>query len=443
MRPEGGGGPQGAPDRPPGGDVQGAGHAALAALPPEAVGPGAWDPGVPGAPLLGTEGPVPLPYPPSPVDRYHLRRAVLLGRRGWGRVHPNPLVGCVLVKDGQGVGEGWHREFGGPHAEVEALRAAGEGARGATAYVSLEPCGHHGKTPPCALALREAGVTRVVYGAADPGVGSGGARLLREGGVQVEGPFLSPAEARRENPAFFAAQEGRGWLALKLAVSLDGRIAAAPGERTQLTGPAASAWVHRLRAGFDGILVGGWTARVDDPLLTVRGNIEPRVPPVRVVVDPAAELSPRAALLAPNLPGRVLVVTAEDTPVDRTGPLEDAGAEIVRLPGAPGGVDPLEVRRALVARGLWSLLCEGGGRLASAFLQAGAVDRVHLLVVPRVLGPRGVPAFPQGDAGPTPGGAGSVTGGAAPGPADAWTPVGPPAPLGPDVLLTYDREGRG
>lgn len=358
-------------------------------------------------------------------DRVHLQRALLLARRGWGRVHPNPLVGCVLVKDGEVVGEGWHREFGGPHAEVEALRVAGAVARGATAYVSLEPCGHHGKTPPCALALREAGVSRVVYGAADPGVGGGGARLLREGGVQVVGPLLSPTEARRENPAFFAAQEGRGWLALKLALTLDGRIAAAPGERTQLTGAEASAWVHRLRAGFDGILVGGRTAQVDDPLLTVRGDIEPRVPPVRVVVDPSAKLSPRARLLAADLPGRVLVVVAADAPPERTGPLEEAGAGVVRVARAPGGVDPAEVRQALLAQGLWSLLCEGGGRLASAFLQAGAVDRMHLLLVPRTMGPAGVPGFPEGGTG---------------GPGADWVPVGAPALLGGDTLLTFDRE---
>jgi diaminohydroxyphosphoribosylaminopyrimidine deaminase / 5-amino-6-(5-phosphoribosylamino)uracil reductase len=385
-------------------------------------------PGIPGAPVPQRGGePTGSPPPGSAageVDLALLTRAVELGRRGWGRVHPNPLVGCVVVQKGSVVGEGWHREFGGSHAEVEALRAAGERARGATVYVSLEPCAHHGKTPPCTLALQQAGVRRLVYGAADPGAGAGGGAVLREWGMEVHGPCFPTLSAVRENPGFFARAEGRGHVTLKLALSLDGRIAAAPGERTSISGPEAAAWVLDLRAGFDGILVGAGTVRTDNPRLTARGEIVPRVPPARIVLDSAASLDPGSALLDPSDGARVVVVVAQGADRDRTRGLEERGGEVVEVESGPGGVSIPAALKALADRGLMNLLCEGGGRLASALATADRVDRLHLLMAPLLLGEAGVPAF-----------AGSVC----PAAARGWRPVAPPVPLGADVLLTYDR----
>lgn len=392
-------------------------------------------PGVPGGPFLPGAEPSPLPGGGPPGidgireagDHPFLVRALLLGRRGWGRVHPNPMVGCVLVRDGVVVGEGWHAEYGGPHAEAVALEAAGAAARGAVAYVSLEPCAHHGKTPPCADALHAAGVARVVYAAADPGPGRGGAERLRALGIPTEGPLLEPARARAENPGFHAGVEGRGWVVLKLAVSMDGRIAEAPGERTPISGPLAGGWVHRLRAGFDAILIGAATARTDDPLLTPRGDVLPRVPPARVVLDPRATLSPEAALFRGASGGAVLVLVGPDADSSRREALAEAGAAVVQVPAGEGGLELSAALDALRARGLHTLLCEGGGRLARSLLEAGRVDRIHLVVAPVLLGGGGVPAFPSG----TP---------ERFSPSGRWRRAGPPVAADDDVILTWDRE---
>jgi diaminohydroxyphosphoribosylaminopyrimidine deaminase / 5-amino-6-(5-phosphoribosylamino)uracil reductase len=361
-------------------------------------------------------------------DRIHMARAVELGRRGWGRVHPNPMVGCVITRDGRILGEGWHREFGGLHAERDALRSAeeaGEEAAGATAYVSLEPCRHFGKTAPCTVALREAGIRRVVFGAEDPGARSGGgAADLARSGLEVVGPLLTPAEARRENPAFFHRESRRPWTALKLALSLDGGIATAPGERTAVSGPEAAEEVHRLRAGFDALLVGAGTGRVDDPLLTVRGPVEPRVPPARVVVDGRGTLAPRARLLREGK-GEVHVITTDEAPGEWRRAMEGAGATVHVVPGEGGRVDLPAAMEALRDRGVTALLCEGGGVLGSALLSAGLVDRLHLVVAPRFLGGGGVPAFPRVD--PMGGG--------------RWVPTGEPRLVGADHWLVFDREG--
>ncbi|MDX1566290.1 MAG: bifunctional diaminohydroxyphosphoribosylaminopyrimidine deaminase/5-amino-6-(5-phosphoribosylamino)uracil reductase RibD [Longimicrobiales bacterium] len=335
--------------------------------------------------------------PPSLTeDREHLERARALARSGWGRVHPNPMVGCVLVRDGRVVAEGYHAEFGGPHAERIALERAGEEARGATAYVSLEPCAHRGKTPPCTEALVEAGVRRVVFGASDPGTESGGgADVLRSAGVEVTGPLLSPGEARRDNPAFFHnAREELPYVETKLAVSLDGGLAAVAGERTALTGPEALRRVHHLRAGFAGILVGSRTVEVDDPLLTVRKGEEPRRPPVRMVVDSRASTPPDAALFRDVDRVPVVIFSTEVADSERIFRLEEAGARIVFRPPGKGGVDLSSVLRWCRAEGIESVLCEGGGRLATSLLREGLCRRLTLHVAPRILGPGAVPAFP-------------------------------------------------
>lgn len=361
------------------------------------------------------------------ADDGFLGRAAELGRRGWGRVHPNPMVGCVLVREGAVVGEGWHDEFGGPHAEIRALREAGEQARGATAYVSLEPCDHLGKTPPCTEALLHAGVSRVVYGAADPGAESGGgARTLRDAGVEVAGPVFSPETARELNPSFFHnAETASTYVALKLAMSLDGKIAEAPGRTTRLTGPESAAEVHRLRRGFAGILVGAGTARTDDPRLTVREGTPPARPPARLVVDSRAELSPGAALFEDVDDAPVVVFCRTDAPETAIEALEGAGATVHPVPPADDGVDLGRVLEICWETGIHSVLCEGGGRLASSLLGQGRVRRLYLFVAPRVVGPEGVPAFP-GPFGPDAW--------------DGWRALEARATFGPDALVVFDRE---
>lgn len=379
----------------------------------------------------------------SSEDHRYLLRAVELGRRGWGRVHPNPMVGCLLVRDGRVVGEGWHQEWGGPHAEVQALRAAGpEAARGATAYVSLEPCRHEGKTPPCTRALEAAGIRRVVYGAADPGPvsGGGGAELARVG-IEVEGPVFGAVEARRENPGFFHRDPARPWVCLKLALSLDGRIAAAVGERTTVTGPEVARAVHRLRAGMDAVLIGARTARVDDPLLTVRTEeVRPRTPPVRVVLDGRGTLAPDTRLPATVSEGPVrLLTTAASRPHWRHA-MERRGVRVTVVPGREGRVALAPALHVLRASGIRTLLCEGGGEVGRTFLEAGVVDRLHLAVAPRLFGGGGVPGFPDISGAPYmgfPPGSGSLPGKAGL-PAAEWQRIEPPRALGLDVWLTYE-----
>ncbi len=359
-----------------------------------------------------------------PQDRELLQRAVALGRRGWGRVHPNPMVGCVIVQDGEVVGEGWHREYGEAHAEVAALRAAGEKARDATVYVSLEPCRHEGKTPPCTGALLEAKVAKLVFGARDPHPESGGgAEELAAGGIRVDGPLLTEREARRENPAFFHREPERPWTALKLAISLDGRIASRPGVRTAISGEAAGWEVQRLRAGFDAILVGTETVLVDDPLLTVRGPVEPRVPPIRVVMDARGRMSKGARLLNEGT-SPAWVLTGSESPAAWRAGIEAAGGRIVDVPEVEKDRLALDIAfRTLRQEGVRSLLCEGGGVLGGALLEAGLVDRLYLVVGGAFLGRGGVPAFPGSP------------------PAEGrWVPAEPPRLLGDDLWVVFDRE---
>jgi diaminohydroxyphosphoribosylaminopyrimidine deaminase / 5-amino-6-(5-phosphoribosylamino)uracil reductase len=322
-----------------------------------------------------------------------MRRALELARRGRATTHPNPMVGAVLVRDGTVVGEGFHAAWGAPHAEVEAIRAAGDAARGATLYVTLEPCAHHGKTPPCTDAVIAAGVIRVVYAAADPTVqAGGGATVLRAAGVEVTAGIEAEA-ARALNAVFFGCHErGMPFVSLKLATSLDGRIAAAPGQRTTLTGAEAQRETHLLRAGHDAVLVGSVTARVDDPLLTVRA-VTPRTQPVRIVVDTHASLPPGSRLVLGARDTPVWVLCGADAPPDRARALEDAGVRLLRVPRRGAHVDLRAARERLAAEGIRAILAEGGATIASALLQDGLVDRLHVFVAPRFLGSAGVAAF--------------------------------------------------
>ncbi|MDH3222651.1 MAG: bifunctional diaminohydroxyphosphoribosylaminopyrimidine deaminase/5-amino-6-(5-phosphoribosylamino)uracil reductase RibD, partial [Gemmatimonadota bacterium] len=328
----------------------------------------------------------------SEADRHHLRRAIRLGREGWGSVHPNPMVGCVLVRNGSVVAEGVHRSFGGPHAEADALARAGSEAKGATAYVSLEPCRHQGKTPPCAPALHAAGIARVVFWAPDPGPEEGGGgRWLEEQGVRVQGPYGSEEEWRGENPFFFhRPHRNRPYVAVKLAVSLDGGIAPAGGRRQWLTGPEARGEVHRLRAGFDAILVGAGTWRADDPELTVREWTQPATPPLRVFIDPRGDMASTAAAFQGD--GGPVVLAVGEAVVDAAATRLGSRAQVFGLPPGPGGLDMPCLLDLLGRRGVRTLLCEGGGRLAATLLAGGLADRLYFFQAPLFLGSRRVSA---------------------------------------------------
>jgi len=262
-------------------------------------------------------------------------------------------------------------------------------------FVSLEPCRHQGKTPPCTGALLEAGVSRVVYGASDPGVESGGgAAVLAANGVEVVGPGLAEVEARWENPVFFHRESERPWTALKLAVSLDARIAAKPGEGGTLSGVEALEEVQRLRAGFDAILVGTRTALVDDPRLTVRGPIVPRVEPRRILLDARGRIGPEARIFREGA-GEVWILTTPASPAPWRRRLEESGARVLEVSETENGrIDMGRAMRELRRHAVGSLLCEGGGELAVSLLRDELVDRLYLALVPEFLGEGGVRAFP-------------------------------------------------
>ncbi|MGQ0561694.1 MAG: bifunctional diaminohydroxyphosphoribosylaminopyrimidine deaminase/5-amino-6-(5-phosphoribosylamino)uracil reductase RibD [Gemmatimonadota bacterium] len=353
----------------------------------------------------------------------HMRSALELAERGWGRVHPNPLAGALVVRDGAVVGEGCHREFGGAHAEVEALAAAGDLARGATLYVTLEPCCHYGKTPPCSDAIIRAEVATVVFGAADPHPqAAGGADVLRRAGINVVSDVERDA-VRQQNALFFHTVEQRTpYVALKLAMSLDARIASAPGERTRITAGDADREVHRLRSGFDAILIGSNTARVDDPLLTVRNAPAPVRPPVRIVLDSQATLSSRSVLLRSVDEAPVWIVCGSGAAISRVADLERAGARPIVVHAAKRRIPIGAILERLRAEGISTILCEGGGKVAGSLLEADLVERIYALIAPRLLGEGGVPAFPV------------------PGPMEAggWR-TSRIAQLGNDALLMLDR----
>jgi diaminohydroxyphosphoribosylaminopyrimidine deaminase / 5-amino-6-(5-phosphoribosylamino)uracil reductase len=325
----------------------------------------------------------------------YMHRALELAERGWGRVHPNPLVGAVVVSEGSVVGEGLHREFGGAHAEIEALADAGDAARGATLYVTLEPCSHHGKTPPCTDAIIRAGIATVIFGASDPHPDArGGADVLRRAGINVVGGVESDA-VRQQNAAFFHAVENNTpFVALKLAMSLDGQIASAPGQRTKITSIEADREVHRLRSGFDAVMIGSNTARVDDPILTVRHAPAPVRPPIRIVLDSNASLSLESALVGSVNEGPVWVVCGSGASVEKVEDLERAGVRPIVVHTTEGRPAIRAVLERLRAEGVSSLLCEGGAAVAGALLDADAVGRIYAFIAPILLGSGGVSAFP-------------------------------------------------
>jgi diaminohydroxyphosphoribosylaminopyrimidine deaminase/5-amino-6-(5-phosphoribosylamino)uracil reductase len=317
-----------------------------------------------------------------------MRRAVALAARGLGSTSPNPAVGCVILDgSGQIAGEGWHQRAGGPHAEIHALRAAGDRARGGTAVVTLEPCNHTGRTGPCTQALLDAGIARVVYAVADPTpAATGGAAALAAAGVEVERGLLA-AEAQAGNLAWLTAvRRGRPFVLWKYAATLDGRVAAADGSSRWISSAESRADAHQLRARADAVVVGSGTARTDDPHLTARVLGLPGSgisQPLRVVVDThATAVKPGARVLDGAAP--TLVAVAEDADAGHL----DGIAGVVRLPYGPGrrGLHIPALLAVLYDRGVRSVLLEGGPTLAGAFLAAGAVDQVVGYLAPVLLG---------------------------------------------------------
>ncbi len=364
---------------------------------------------------------VSAPVSERPAERAAMERALELAVGGWGRVAPNPLVGAVVLQGEAVVGEGYHAEYGGPHAEVVALGAAAERARGGTLVVNLEPCAHHGKTPPCTDAIRAAGIARVVAAIRDPDPeAQGGAGVLRARGISVAIGLLEEAAAALNAPFLFAHEQSeRPFVALKLATSIDGRIADAAGSSRWVSGDEARAYVHWLRAGFDAIAVGGTTALHDDPQLTVRGPVIPRRPPVRVVFDRRAMLNETVGLVRTAHTVPTWVVASREAPAASVATLEQSGVRVFR----PGSL--AEGLRMLRDAGIQSLLCEGGGALGAKLLADALVDRLYWVQAPVWLGSAAVPAFPGVPAAPL-------------GTAPRWVVVERRG-LGPDTLLVLDR----
>lgn len=331
----------------------------------------------------------------TPTDDYsYMAHALRLAGRGLYSTHPNPRVGCVIVKDGQVVGEGWHAQTGGPHAEIHALEQAGERARGATLYVTLEPCCHHGRTPPCTDAVRAAGVSEVVVAMEDPNpqVAGNGLKVLREAGIRVRSGVLA-AEAEALNCGFvMRMRRGRPWVRAKLAMSLDGRTAMASGESQWITGAEARRDVHRLRARSAAIMTGVGTVLSDDPSLTVRLDDAVQHLPLRVILDSRLRTPPQARLL--GLPGNTLILTGEPALAGAEG--FGAGVEVTGIPVTDGQLDLAAVMQQLGEREINEVHLEAGATLSGALLAAGLVDELVIYLAPHLMGDaaRGLFALP-------------------------------------------------
>ncbi len=335
---------------------------------------------------------------PAPDPRF-MKEAIDIARGGLEAVSPNPMVGAVIVKGGRVVGRGFHRRFGGPHAEVEALADAGD-ARGADVYVSLEPCGHDGKTPPCARALVEAKVARVFYSTVDPNPDTRGRglRLMRRHGIRVRGGVLRREGLDLNAPYFHWRHSGRPWVILKWAMTLDGRIATAAGESKWITGPRAREWAHGLRRRVDAIVVGTRTALLDDPRLTPRPARGRR--PLRVILDRRARLPLGLALLDGDVRrggvGPRLYVVGKTATARRCREIERRGIEVLGIRERRGRLDVEALLGVLGDRGVSQILVEGGGGLAAGFVEKALVEEVVAFVAPRVLGGRDAPGAVEG-----------------------------------------------
>ena len=319
----------------------------------------------------------------SAFDHECMAVALQLAEKGLETTHPNPRVGCVITLDGRVVGKGWHKKAGEPHAEIYALREAGENAAGATAYVTLEPCSHTGRTPPCVDALIAAKVARVVFAIGDPNpaVNGNGYKRLRQAGIEVDGGLMA-AQAEALNAGFLKRmREGRPWLRIKLAQSIDGHIALANGDSQWISGPESRADVQKWRARSDGILTGVGTVLADDPSLTVR-NAGPETQPARIIIDSHWRTPPNARLL--GLPGKVLIAGLRERPVPEA--LQRTGADILAMPACEGRVDLAAVMTELGKRGFNEIQVEAGATLCGTLLQRALADELLIYQAPSILG---------------------------------------------------------
>jgi len=328
-------------------------------------------------------------------DRRFMGLALALGRRGLGRTWPNPAVGAVVVKDGEIVGRGWTQPGGRPHAEIEALRRAGQMARGATLYVTLEPCSHHGKSPPCADAVIASGIARVVSTMEDPNpevAGRGHARL-RSAGIAVD-IGVEAATARRDHAGHIRrVRDGRPHVMLKLAISADGKAAGAGRRRVAITGNAVRDRVHLMRARSDAIVIGMGTALADDPVLTCRLPGMVKVSPTRVLLDAGLRLPMQSRLLATAGETPLWIMTSRHTPAASETAARQGGAEVLRVAEKQGRLDLREALKLLAERGITRLMVEGGPTVASAFVEADLVDEAIFFHSPTVIGEEGLPAL--------------------------------------------------
>jgi len=330
--------------------------------------------------------------PSRELDAWHMQRALELAVQGRGRVEPNPLVGCVIARGAEIIGEGYHRRYGGPHAEINALETAGNRADGATLYVTLEPCCHQGKTPPCTQAVIRAGIRRVVAAMQDPfpQVAGGGAAELRTAGIEVEIGLHEPAVRKLNAPYLKLLAAGRPWTIGKWAMTLDGKLASTGGDSRWISGEASRAVVHEIRGRVDAVMVGAGTARADDPLLTAR-PAGPRTA-LRIVVDDRASLDPKCQLVRTARDVPVLVAAASDAPAENVGRLEAAGVEVLRLAAGDRAARLAALFDELGSRRLTNVLVEGGAGLLGACFDGGHLDEIHVFIAPKLVGGASAPS---------------------------------------------------
>lgn len=328
-------------------------------------------------------------------DKDYMRMALDLAAKATGRTSPNPMVGAAVVRNGQIVGEGYHARAGTPHAEVHALRRAGDNARGSTLYVTLEPCCHYGRTGPCTEAIIKAGIDRVVLAMADPNplVAGKGVQRLRESGIKVDCGIMEN-EARKLNEVFIKFITTRlPFVVMKTAMSLDGKIATTRGESQWITGPKAREYVHHLRDRYDAILVGVGTVLADNPSLTTRlPGVQGR-DPVRIILDSMASSPVKSKVFNQQSESSTIIVTSPEAPADKVSALRDAGAEIIQVPLDENGINLLLLLQELGSREITSVLVEGGAKVNGSFTYNKLVDKVYWFIAPQIIG---------GDAAPSP-----------------------------------------
>lgn len=327
------------------------------------------------------------------VAEFFMRIALEEAAKGLGRTSPNPVVGAVLVKGGRIIARGYHRRAGTAHAEIVALEAAGSKARGADLYTTLEPCDHYGRTPPCSVALLEAGVRRVICGSADPNpkVDGKGVARLRRAGVEVLTGVLREEADRLNRPFFKVIQTGLPYVTLKAAVTLDGKLATATGDSRWVTGEEARAWVHRLRDQVDAILVGSNTVRLDDPKLTTRLPDGTGRDAVRIVVDSRLRLSPKYTIFNQRSPARTVLATLEDPAGRKARRFADLGVDVWQVRATrQGRVDLKALLKRVAKEGLNHVLVEGGSELYGSFLREGLADALALFLAPKLIGAQGL-----------------------------------------------------